>query len=133
MVAVVALIHGEPGNYGIGFPDFPGAISGGDTIDEALQRGAETLAVYIAALVEDGHDLPVIRTIEEIKADKTFAEDFSDAVAVTIVEADLPGKSVRLGITMDERLIERIDKRAKALGESRSGFLAAAARLRLAS
>jgi metal-responsive CopG/Arc/MetJ family transcriptional regulator len=38
-----------------------------------------------------------------------------------------------LNISMDERLVARIDRRARELGESRSGFLAAAAKSRLAS
>lgn len=133
MAAVVALIHGEAGTYGISFPDFPGAISGGETLDEALRRGGETLAVHIESIVEDGDALPRIRTLDEIKADATFAEDFADAVSVAVIEADLPGRSVRLNISLDERLVERIDKRAREMGESRSGFLAAAARQRLAS
>ena len=37
---VYALIHEENGAYGISFPDFPGCVSGGRSLDEALARGA---------------------------------------------------------------------------------------------
>lgn len=133
MAAVVALIHGEAGAYGISFPDFQGTVSGGVTMDEALRRGAAMLAVHIEALAADGDPLPDIRTIDEIKADPTFAEDLADAVTVALLEAEVSGRSVRPNISLDERLVERIDKRAREIGESRSGFLAAAARQRLAS
>ncbi|MGB8365566.1 MAG: type II toxin-antitoxin system HicB family antitoxin [Rhizomicrobium sp.] len=31
---VIALIHEEDGAYGISFPDFPGCVSGGNSLDE---------------------------------------------------------------------------------------------------
>ncbi len=40
----VALIHKDPDScYGVSFPDVPGVISAGDTLDEALVFGAEIL------------------------------------------------------------------------------------------
>lgn len=91
MATIIALIHGEAGAYGIGFPDFPGAVSGGSTIDEALQRGRATLAAHIEAIGEAGKDLPRVRTIDEVRADAVLEVDFSDAVLVTAVTVDLPG------------------------------------------
>lgn len=132
MANVVALIRGEAGNYGISFPDFQGCVSGGATVDEAIRRGTETLAAHIAFLAEEGDPMPRIRSIDELKADPAFAEDFADALLLSVVPAELPGRSVRLDISLDERLVERIDMRAKEIGESRSGFLAQAARQRLA-
>lgn len=133
MATIVALIHGKAGAYGIGFPDFPGAVSGGATLDEALARGHDTLTAHVAAFVQAGLDLPPIRTLDEIKADPTCAEDLGDAALVAVVTVELPGKAVRLNISMDEALVARIDAAARARGESRSRFLAEAARVRLAS
>jgi predicted RNase H-like HicB family nuclease len=84
MVPVVALVHGVPGAYGVSFPDFPGCIAGGATVDEALRRGRDALGLHMASMIEVGEALPKIRDIAEIKADPEYAEDFSDAVlAVT--------------------------------------------------
>ena len=47
MTHVIALIHEEAGSFGISFPDFPGCISTADTLDEAVQRGAQALAFHI--------------------------------------------------------------------------------------
>ena len=46
-------------------------------------------------------------------------------------EQTLPKRAVRINISMDESLISAIDRAASAFGESRSHFLAEAAKLRL--
>jgi len=38
-----ALIDGEKGAYGVSFPDLPGIVAMGDTIDEALMNAEEAL------------------------------------------------------------------------------------------
>jgi len=131
VATVVALIHGEPGAYGIGFPDFPGAVSGGDTLDEALRRGRETLAVHVAAMIEEGLPLPRLRDLDALALDPIYAEDRADAVLVTAVSVELPSKAVRVNVSLDEGLLSRIDDHVRSHGGSRSGFLAEAARSRL--
>jgi len=130
MVAVIALIHGKPGAYGISFPDFPGCVSGGASVDEALRRGRDALDFHVESMMEVGEPLPTIRDIAEIKTDPEYSEDFADAV-VAVVDAEVPAKAVRVNISIDERLLDRIDRAAQASGETRSGFIAAAARERL--
>jgi predicted RNase H-like HicB family nuclease len=131
MAAIVALIHGKKGAYGISFPDFPGCVSGGRTLDEALRRGRETLASHVAFMIDEGGPLPSIRDLDAIRADAEIAPSIADATLVTAVELDLPGKSVRVNVSFDEKLLARIDRAAEAEGESRSRFLAEAARRRL--
>jgi predicted RNase H-like HicB family nuclease len=130
MVAVVALVHGKRGAYGISFPDFPGCIAGGDTVDEALRRGRDALDFHVESMIEVGEPLPKIRDIAEIRADAEYADDFADAM-VAVIDAEVPAKAVRVNISLDERLLDRIDRAAEATGETRSGFIAAAARERL--
>jgi len=127
---VIALVHNEDGAYGISFPDFPGAVSGGTSLDEAVRRGAATLDFHVAGMVEDGEALPVLRSIEELRRDRDFREDAEGAVIVA-VPVELPGKAVRVNISMDERLLSAIDREAEARGENRSAFLANAARARM--
>jgi predicted RNase H-like HicB family nuclease len=128
---VVAIIHEEDGSFGISFPDFPGVVSGGASVDEALQRGAETLAFHVAGMIEDRDDLPVLRrSMSELRRDPEFRDELRDAMAV-LVPIELPGKAVRVNISMDERLLGAIDRAANARGESRSSFLAMAAKDRI--
>jgi len=86
MVAVVALVHGVAGAYGISFPDFPGCVAGGETIDEALRRGRDALDFHVENMLEVGEALPEIRNIAEIKDDPDYADDFADAVVALSME-----------------------------------------------
>lgn len=128
---VYALIHEDDGAYGISFPDFPGCVSGGDSADEAIVRGRETLAFHVAGMVEDGDPLPHLRNLTELRDDPAFRDAVRDAI-IALVPIDLPGRPVRVNVSIDEGLLDRIDRAAKARGETRSGFLAAAAKARLA-
>jgi len=82
----IALIHKESGtSYGVSFPDLPGVIAAGDTIDEAMRRAAA--ALEFAA--EDWHEhtgraFPPARTIDELRADTAFREDAADAVIAAV-------------------------------------------------
>ena len=86
MVAVVSLVHGMRGAYGVSFPDFPGCVAGGATVDEALRRGRDALKFHVDSMIAVGEPLPKIRNIADIKADPEYAEDLADAV-VTLTEA----------------------------------------------
>jgi predicted RNase H-like HicB family nuclease len=130
MAAVYALIHEEEGVFGISFPDFPGCVSGGSTAEEALQKGAQALAFHVAGMVEDGDTLPVPRTLKQLRANAAFRADASGAT-IALVPFDPPGKAVRLNISLEERLVEQVDRAAEAAGQSRSAFLAEAARSKL--
>lgn len=125
-----ALVHEENRVFGISFPDFPGVVSSGGTAEEALARGREALAFHVAGMVEDGDPLPLLRSLAELRQDPVFVED-SEGAVVMLVPVDLPGKPIRINISIDEGLLERIDQAAKARGETRSGYLASAAKARL--
>lgn len=127
---VVGLVHEEDGNFGISFPDFPGAVTAGKSADEAMVRGRATLAFHVQGMIEDKEALPDPRSIGQLMKDRDFRED-SKGAAIVMVPLDLPGKSVRVNITMDEHLIDAVDRAAGLAGSNRSAFLADAARARL--
>jgi predicted RNase H-like HicB family nuclease len=127
---VVALIDEDEGQFGVSFPDFPGCTTIGTSLDDAVTRAAEVLAFHVEGLAEDG-PLPVPRTLAVLRKDKSFRRDAKDAL-VALVPYAPPTRAVRVNITLDESLLERVDRTAESLGETRSGFLAAAARKRLA-
>jgi len=127
----VALIHGEPGSYGISFPDVPGCISAGASLEETLANGAEALAFHFEGMAEDGDAPPTPRSLDAIRSDPEFAFEISEPHIVALVPYEPPSRSVRINVTMDERLVEAIDRAARRDGGSRSGFLANAAREKL--
>jgi predicted RNase H-like HicB family nuclease len=131
MEPAIALIHEEKGVFGVSFPDFPGAITTADSLDDALRRGAEMIAFHVSGMIEDGLPLPRLRSHAELKRDKDFRSAAKGAVVAAIPVA-LPGRAVRVNVTIDESLLAAIDRAAQASGESRSAFLAGAAKRRLA-
>jgi predicted RNase H-like HicB family nuclease len=119
-----ALVERGPRNYGITFPDFPGCVSVGDSIEHAIERGHEALAAHVELMIDDGDPVPEPSPIEAPLPDWVEGE-----VALrTLVRVELPGRAVRLSITMDEALAGAIDRAAAAQGFTRSGFFAEAAR-----
>jgi predicted RNase H-like HicB family nuclease len=124
MTHYIGIIHKDAeSNFGISFPDFPGCISAGSTLDEARAMGAEALAFHVEGMTEDGEAIPEPSTLEVVMNDP----DFRDGVAVLI---DLPAAAarvVRVNITLPADTLRRIDQFAEAHGFTRSGFLASAA------
>jgi predicted RNase H-like HicB family nuclease len=131
MARVVMMIHEEDGAYGASFPDFPGATTVAGDLDALYAKAAEMLAFHVAGMVEDGDEIPALRSLEQLRRDPAFLEDSRGAV-IGLVEVELPGKAVRVNISIEESILRRIDRAAEAAGETRSGFLVAAAKARLA-
>lgn len=52
-----ALIDGENGAYGVSFPDLPGIVAMGDTIEEALMNAEEALRDYVIETEKDGGEI----------------------------------------------------------------------------
>lgn len=130
MARVIMLIHEEDGQFGASFPDFPGATTGASDLETLYRKASDMLAFHVAGLVEDADAVPAVRTLDECRRDPAFRQDAADAM-IALLEVDLPGKAVRVNISLEESLLRRIDRAAEAVGESRSGFLAEAARARL--
>lgn len=126
----IALIHKDAGSdYGVSFPDFPGCVTAGATLDEARDMAAEALALHLNGLVEDGEAVPEPSSLEEIMTDQVNR----DGVAVLVAAPAPAVKSVRINVTLPADVLEQIDRHAESEGFTRSGFLAHAARKALAA
>lgn len=130
MAVYLGLVEKEPGSsYGVSFPDFPGCITAGDTLDEALKNASDALGFHLRSMMKDGDPIPEPSSVELILADPENAGLVVIAVTPTMVGK---AKAVRINVTVNEDLLERIDAHAAQLGKSRSEFLADAAREALA-
>ena len=59
MATYIALIRKEgKSSFGVEFPDFPGCISAGDSLDEAAVGAKEALELHIEGMLEDGAEIP---------------------------------------------------------------------------
>lgn len=66
----IALIHKEPeSDFGVSFPDFPGCVTAGHTLDEARAMAEEALALHIAGMIAAGEAIPLPSPLEEILRD----------------------------------------------------------------
>ena len=125
MTNYIAIVHKDPkSDFGVSFPDFPGCITAGKTIDEAKDMAKEALTLHIQGMIEDGDALPDPMQLEAIMADA----DFADAAAYLVIEAqDVKPRTVRINITVPEMTLKQIDAAARKRGMSRSSFLVHAA------
>ena len=80
----VSFIHRDEAGYGVSFPDFPGCVSVGNTVDDAVRHGSEALAFHVEGLVDDGNPIPEPRLIDAIKADPELADWWSEADLVLV-------------------------------------------------
>ena len=88
MADYIALIHKDPDScYGVSFPDFPGCITAGDTLEEARKNAEEVLPFHIEGMLEDGDPLPPPSTLEQIRADLEN-QDALAFIVVTLAERD---------------------------------------------
>ena len=124
----VSFIHRDEAGFGVSFPDFPGCVSVGATIDDAVRQGSEALAFHVEGLVDDGEVIPSPRSIDAIKADPELADWRRDADLVLIPLLLDRGSSRRVNISLDRGLLEAIDDEARQRRMTRSAFLATAAR-----
>ncbi len=83
MARYTALIDGEPGAYGVVFPDAPGCHEMGDTIEEALLNARVALGEWIALTKADGKlSVPEPRSVDELLKDPEVLEDIAETGAV---------------------------------------------------
>ncbi len=124
----VAFLHQdeEPG-FGISFPDFPGCISAGNTVDEAILKGAEALAFHVEGMLADGEAIPAPRDLATIQADDSLAEWRAGAAFAYVPLVLDRGSPRRVNISLDPGLLSALDEAANARGMTRSAFIASAA------
>jgi predicted RNase H-like HicB family nuclease len=115
----IGLIRKEhDSDFAVDFPDFPGCVSAGTTIEEARRMAQEALEMHVAGMIEDGENLPEPSTLDAIMTDP----DNVDAVAFLATLPE-PTERVRVNIILPVQLLRLIDARAA----NRSAFLARAA------
>ena len=125
MANYIALIHKDSNSdYGVSFPDFPGCVTAGNTIDEAKDLAQEALAGHIKVMLEFNEKIPEPSSLEKIVS----SSDYKDVIAFFIVTAQTgKTKKIRVNITVPEDKLQQIDAFAKQHGMTRSAFLLKAA------
>lgn len=125
MPSYIGLIHKDAdSDFGVSFPDFPGVITAGTTLDDAREMAEEALALHIEGMTEDGEAIPAPSTLEEVMSNP----DNRAGVAILVsVKTEQP-RAIRVNVTLPQDVLELIDRYAEAHGFTRSGLLTQAAK-----
>ena len=116
----IAYLHKDRNSdFGVSFPDFPGCITAGKTLEEASQMAAEALALHIAGMIEDGVEIPEPSNLDALATDPLL----KDAVAFLVHVEPETSRTVRINITARENQLEQIDQLAASAGMTRSAYM----------
>jgi predicted RNase H-like HicB family nuclease len=114
----IAYLHKDSdSDFGVSFPDFPGCVTAGRTLEEARRMAAEALKFHIAGMVEDGEALPEPSTVDDI------ANDPAAKNAVAFLVPARTERTVRINITARESQLLMIDHLAQKAGLTRSAYV----------
>lgn len=131
---VAVLERGLNDSFGVFFPDLPGCVSAGTTVEEAIHGAREALDLHVQGMIEDGLPLPTPSSVHAFGE-----EDFPDVIVETLllVPVNVPSSAretpTRINVSLLPSLISRVDAAAEAHGLTRSGLLSTAARQWLAT
>ncbi len=128
----IAFVHKDPdSSYGVMFPDVPGCFSAGTTLDEAISNAVEALCGHVQLLESDGDQVPAARTTDAIMADPDLVDERVGAIVSAVPLVRDCGSSTRINVSLDLGLLEAIDHAARRRKQTRSAYLASAARREL--
>jgi predicted RNase H-like HicB family nuclease len=120
----IGVVHKDAGSdYGVSFPDFPGAVTAARTIDEVVEMAQEALALHVEGMLAEGESIPEPSSFDQVRAEP----EFSDGLPV-LVPLKTDALVMRVNVTLPAAILRRIDEYAEERGLTRSGFLAEAAR-----
>ncbi len=119
----IAYLHKDrKSDFGVSFPDFPGCVTAGKTLDEARKLAVEALSLHIDGMMEDGDAIPEPSILDALANDPAM----KGAVAF-LVHIDIAERAERFNITARKSQMEEIDRRARKEGMTRSAYMVASA------
>lgn len=114
----IAYLHKDrKSDIGVSFPDFPGCVTAGKTLEDARRKAEQALALHIHGMIEDGDPIPKPSTLDEI------AGDPARKGAIAFLVSAEPDVTERINITAPRSQIREIDRRAEEAGKTRSAFI----------
>ena len=111
-----AFVDGEVGAYGVAFPDLPGIVAMGETVDDALLNAEEALRDYVTETERDGE-----RVTEPSPIERVSPPEGSTLVAIPLIR--LSGRTVRANLTLDEGVVAFMDAEARRRHMTRKAFV----------
>lgn len=123
------LIDGDPGAYGVVFPDLPGCAAMGETIEEAMENAGDALRDWMASHTREGAPTPEPRPAEILKHDAEVAEQLAAGASLgSVALVRSTGRPVRANMTLDEGVVAALDAEARRRRITRSALVEVLAR-----
>jgi predicted RNase H-like HicB family nuclease len=121
----VVIHKDEDSDYGVTVPDLPGCFSAGRTLDEAIEMAREAIELHLEGLLDEAQLPPRPSPIEALRR----KPDYKGATwaVVSVAPSRLRVKAKRINTTMPRRILDAVDRFARATHDTRSGLLARAA------
>ena len=113
-----AIIEGGGQDYGVVFPDLPGIVAMGNTLDEVIRNAEEALQDYAVEASRDGLSLTPPSALEDVEVPLGCA-----LTSILLVRTSPNRRSVRLNLTLDAEVADVIASEARRRGITRKSYL----------
>ena len=113
-----ALIDGEAGAYGVVFPDLPGCVAMGSSIEETIQNAEDAMRDWIDDMERRGHHIAEPSPLETVNVPAG-----STLTSILLVPAASQKESMRLNLVLDADVAEAINAEAKRRSMTRKDYV----------
>lgn len=93
----------DEGGYAVSYPDLPGCVSCGETLESAVQNGEDAKKAWFSAALEDGIDIPEPNQLEQ------YSGQFKLRIPKSL-HRQLAEHSKREGISMNQYCLYLLTK-----------------------
>jgi predicted RNase H-like HicB family nuclease len=129
---IAAFVPEREGNFSVYFPDIPGAVTGGNTLEECADYGEDILKEVLRELVANRKAIPKPSSLNEIKKKVTAIRQesgFETPIETHYQLFPMPSLDmtpVKITVSLPKAILQQADKKAHERGYTRSGLLARA-------
>ena len=122
------------GVYAVLFPDLPGCNTEGESLEGAFAMSIQAVSEHVVAMADDGDVIPgpssrevALEKLREQYAGLGFGDLPQGAELHPVPSPNLDAQVKKVAVSFSRYKLDMIDRKAKAAGMTRSGFLAVAA------
>lgn len=124
MTVYIALVDGKAGAYGVSFPDLPGCVAMGASIDEAIAEATEVLRVWVAEKEAAGEAVPAPTPLERLHdMEEAWDQVLAGSATFCIPLLRSQGRAVKANLSLDAAVLAAIDAAAERHGITRSAMV----------
>jgi predicted RNase H-like HicB family nuclease len=105
--------------FGVHFPDLPGCIAAGNTLEDAIDNAGVALRLWS----EDISEIPSPTAMADLLKQKDVRGDLDTGGLAILVPLLTSGRKQRLNIMIEPTLVEATDFAARTTGVSRSAYI----------